>query len=201
MERAVGRPNLQEQRTAEILAAYEICVARHGLDGATQERIAAEAGVKRTLLRHYLGNKEEMVEALIKHVVARFNAETDQMIAALPVSDRPNALLDILFGPLGVTDTSSVLTISALGAASDRFPKARTGLLAAMDRMMEAIATELGKAYPKAEETRCRAIAHGICHLYFSIDSLMMMSPPKTWQTLVRDAADIQLQALEETAP
>jgi len=196
----LGRPSLQEQRTAEILTAYELCVARHGLDGATQERVATQAGVKRTLLRHYLGNKDEMVEALIKHVVARFNSETDQMIAALPKKDRPKALLDILFGPLGVTDTSSVLTISALGAASDRFPKARTGLLAAIDRMMEAIAKVLGEAYPTAEDAQCRAAAHGICHLYFSIDSLMMMSPPKAWQTLARDAADIQLQALEETA-
>ncbi len=197
----MGRPSLRDVRTEEILTAYETCVARHGLDGATQERIAEEAGVKRTLLRHYLGNKDEMVDALIGHVVARFNAETDQMIAALPVSDRPKALLDILFGPLGVTDTSSVLTISALGAASDRFPKGRTGLLSAIGRMLEVIARELSDAYPKAGEERCRVAAHGICHLYFSIDSLMMMSPPKTWQTRARNAADIQLQALEETNP
>ena len=179
----MGRPSVQEQRTAEILTAYELCVARHGLDGATQERVAAQAGVKRTLLRHYLGNKDEMVEALIKHVVARFNSETDQMIAALPKTARPKALLDILFGPLGITETASVLTINALGAASDRFPKARTGLLAAMERMHDAV----------------RAAAFGICHLYFSIDSLMMLDPPQDWLDQARQAANTHLLNLEGT--
>ncbi|MCR9240613.1 MAG: TetR/AcrR family transcriptional regulator [Rhodobiaceae bacterium] len=193
----MGRPSLQEQRTAEILTAYEICVARHGLDGATQERIAAEAGVKRTLLRHYLGNKDEMVEALIKHVVARFNSETDQMIAALPKKDRPKALLDILFGPLGVSETASVLTINALGAASDRFPKARAGLLEAIGRMHDAVAQELIRDYPSADETACRVAAFGICHLYFSIDSLMMLAPPKHWLDQARLAADVHLLKLE----
>lgn len=193
----MGRPSLQEQRTAEILAAYELCVARHGLDGATQERIAAEAGVKRTLLRHYLGNKEEMVEALIKHVVTRFNSETDQMIAALPKRDRPKALLDILFGPLGITETASVLTINALGAASDRFPKARTGLLAAIARMQTAVTKELCASYPGAPKDQCQVAAFGICHLYFSIDSLMMLEPPKGWLAQAREAANIQLAMLE----
>ncbi len=196
----MGRPSLQEQRTTEILTAYEMCVARHGLDGATQERVAAQAGVKRTLLRHYLGNKDEMVEALIKHVVARFNTETDQMIAALPETDRPKALLDILFGPLGITETASVLTINALGAASDRFPKARTGLLAAIARMQTAVTKELCTSYPNAHEDLCQTAAFGICHLYFSIDSLMMLNPPKVWLGQARDAADVQLQVLEGTS-
>lgn len=195
----MGRPSLRDQRTDEILSAYELCVARHGLDGATQERVAAQAGVKRTLLRHYLGNKEEMVEALIKHVVARFNSETDQMIAALPKTARPTALLDILFGPLGITETASVLTINALGAASDRFPKARTGLLAAMERMHDAVAKELSQDYPDADVTACRTAAFGICHLYFSIDSLMMLDPPQDWLDQARQAANTHLLNLEGT--
>ncbi len=193
----MGRPSLQDQRTAEILNAYQVCVARHGLDGATQERIAEQAGVKRTLLRHYLGNKEEMVEALIKHVVARFDAETDQMIASLPERERPKALLDILFGPLGVTEKASVLTINALGAASDRFPKARTGLLAAIDRMQTAVGVELNNHYPDAGNEKCRVAAFGICQLYFSIDSLMMLDPPASWLDQAREAANIHLQALK----
>lgn len=195
----MGRPSLQEQRTAEILTAYELCVARHGLDGATQERVAAQAGVKRTLLRHYLGNKDEMVEALIKHVVARFNSETDQMIAALPKIDRPKALLDILFGPLGVSETASVLTINALGAASDRFPKARTALLQAIARMHDTVAQELLRDYPGADNSDCHVAAFGICHLYFSIDSLMMLDPPKDWLDQARQAADVHLLKLEAT--
>ena len=71
------RPSLKDQRSQEILDAYLTCVAHFGLDGATQERIAEEAGVKRPLLRHYLGNKDEMITALADYVVAGFALSVD----------------------------------------------------------------------------------------------------------------------------
>ena len=60
----MGRPNLTEVRTAEILDAFERCVARYGLEGSSLERVAEEAGVKRSILRHYIGNRDEMITGL-----------------------------------------------------------------------------------------------------------------------------------------
>lgn len=193
----MSRPSLQAIRSAELLGAYEICVARYGLDGATQERIAQQAGVKRTLLRHYLGNKDEMVDALIDHVVTRFDDETDLMIAALPAENQPGALLDILFGPLGITETTSVLSIYALGAASERYPKARKDLIAATERMIDAVTQVLQHHYTQAPGENCRVAAFSICQLYFGIDGMMMLDPPKEWLTQSRQAADIHLRTLE----
>ena len=53
----MGRPDLTEVRTAEILDAFERCVARFGLEGSSLERDAEEAGMKRSILRHYIGNR------------------------------------------------------------------------------------------------------------------------------------------------
>ena len=41
----MGRPNLTEVRTSEILDAFERCVARFGLEGSSLERVAEEAGI------------------------------------------------------------------------------------------------------------------------------------------------------------
>ncbi len=59
------RKSLKEIRSEQILAAYATYITRYGLEGATQERIAEPAGVKRLIFRHYLGNREEMIDALI----------------------------------------------------------------------------------------------------------------------------------------
>ena len=93
----MARPSLKEVRTLEILDAFVTCVTRYGLDGSTLERISEEAGVKRPILRHYLGNREEMVALLIEHVVERFNAQTEALFANLPAERRWPALMDQLF--------------------------------------------------------------------------------------------------------
>ncbi|WP_254429764.1 TetR/AcrR family transcriptional regulator [Ruegeria atlantica] len=85
------------QRSEEVLDAYMTCVARYGLDGATQERVAAEAGVKRPLLRHYLGNRDQMITALNQHVANLFNDLTLELNFHLSQIETSGQLLEILF--------------------------------------------------------------------------------------------------------
>lgn len=54
-------------RRPQILDAFAACVARYGIDGSTLDRVAEEAGVTRALVRHYLGNRDEVVVALAEH--------------------------------------------------------------------------------------------------------------------------------------
>ena len=91
------RPTLKDQRSAEILDAYLTCVARFGLEGATQERIAAEAGVKRPLLRHYLGNRDDMTAALADHVINAFAEVTEAVSVQFGSQGEPSELIDALF--------------------------------------------------------------------------------------------------------
>ena len=56
-----GRPSNQNERYLQVMEAMVRCVARFGLDGATLERIAAEAELSRPLIRHHLGNREDML--------------------------------------------------------------------------------------------------------------------------------------------
>ena len=191
------RPSLKDVRSAEILTAFASCVARFGLEGATQERIAEAAGVKRTILRHYLGNRDDMIDALIDFVVADFDAQSQALFDALPNADRVTALLDVLFGASGKTNPDMVLVFEALVAASDRYSKARKALLAWTQRFIDAVEAELITAFPHAAKDKVAASAHGIVALYFNADSLHPLNPPKSWDRTARAAADLLVNALK----
>ena len=125
---AMPRPSLKDQRSQEILDAYLTCVARFGLDGATQERIAEEAGVKRPLLRHYLGNKDEMIAALAEYTLEGFAMSLDGLRQALPDRATPTDLVDALFAENSGTDPRLMLAYQALVTVVPDRPEFRQDL-------------------------------------------------------------------------
>ncbi|MGH3225487.1 MAG: TetR/AcrR family transcriptional regulator, partial [Streptosporangiaceae bacterium] len=48
-------------RREQILDAVTRCVAEYGLEGTTLERVAEASGFSRGHIRHYVGNREEML--------------------------------------------------------------------------------------------------------------------------------------------
>jgi AcrR family transcriptional regulator len=71
----MARPRIADQRTAQILDAFEACVVRNGLNGTTLEDVAREAGQPRSLVRYFAGNRAEMVSVLIDRMVERSTAK------------------------------------------------------------------------------------------------------------------------------
>ena len=53
----MARPRVTAERREEILAAFARCVARDGVEGASLQQVADEAGLARGLLRHHLGQR------------------------------------------------------------------------------------------------------------------------------------------------
>jgi AcrR family transcriptional regulator len=70
----MGRPSVAAERTGQILDAVGRCVARFGLEGLTLEQVAAEAGLSRSHVRHYVGNKAELVARFRTRLVERYSA-------------------------------------------------------------------------------------------------------------------------------
>ena len=68
----MARKSVKIQRSKEILDAFERCISKWGLDGASLERIATESGIKRPALRHFIGNRDELLVALVKSMVAEY---------------------------------------------------------------------------------------------------------------------------------
>ena len=191
------RPSLKDQRSREILDAFVSCVARYGIEGATQERIAIEAGVKRTLLRHYLGNRDDMVEALYMHVVGEFDVLTEMLDAALQNCKQPSELIDLLFDTNHATDPRLVLVFQALTVRAETDPKMRSALLASMERFTAVIDSYLLRNVAGGAKTKSQAIAHGLAALYMSSDALTPLDPPSQWRAALKRAAFTLINTME----
>lgn len=68
------RPPKTEERSEEIMRAFEICVARKGVAQTTLADVADEARLPRSLVRYFMGNRDEMVDRLVERLMARGEA-------------------------------------------------------------------------------------------------------------------------------
>ncbi|TLP58525.1 TetR/AcrR family transcriptional regulator [Parasedimentitalea maritima] len=191
------RPSLKDQRSVEILDAYLTCVARFGLEGATQERIAEQAGVKRPLLRHYLGNRDQMVAALCAHVVQVFDEMTDGADVALQQVNSLSGLVDLLFTEDGQQDARLLLAWQALSVAVGGQNKRRDMLLNSLERFLAVLTKTLQRLSPEAPLADCRAVAQGITSILVNLESLMALAPPQAWRDELHKSALILANSLE----
>ncbi len=191
------RPSLKDQRSAEILDAYLTCVARFGLEGATQERIAIEAGVKRPLLRHYLGNRDEMFAALTDHVLAGFEHSVTRLNETLGADATPADLVNLLFAEDTTTDPRLMLSYQALVTSVPDRPDLRQRLLDSLQDFFDVIEAVLRRAAPTAPEYKIRAVAQGISAVFVNLDSLSPLDPPMSWRSDLKLAASLLASSLE----
>jgi AcrR family transcriptional regulator len=157
----MGRPSLRDERRKQILAAFESCVLKYGLEGSTLDRVAEEAGVRRTLIRHYVGNRADLTQALIDRV-------REQTIAgirgAARTSDGPQSvgsLIDVLVGPTFPDERDDAL-IDALMAAMHRDPQLKEQQRVKYDDYVKTLAEELGGLFPSASPADVHAVAYAL---------------------------------------
>jgi len=189
------RPSLKETRSEEILAAFMRCVARFGLDGSTLKRISDEGGIGRPLLRHYLGNRDQMVTRLLEYVAKKFEQISQEMIADLPKTSRLDALLDSLFSN-DKHSADNAAVFQALVAASDRHPEIRPALLDFVHGFEKRIADEILLEKPHADAENIEIAASGLTAIYFNIDAITPLNPDKTWCSRQKSAAQMLLKGL-----
>ncbi|MGI9391570.1 MAG: TetR/AcrR family transcriptional regulator [Boseongicola sp.] len=193
------RPSIKDQRSEEILDAFLTCVARFGLEGATQERIATEAGVKRTLLRHYLGNRDQMISALTAYVVSGFAQTTDALAQMLGPDGGLMQLINVLFDQREASDPRLMLAYQAMVASVDNYPGMRTPLLESLARFLSVIETTAKRSNPTRSPNEIRAVAHGISAAYVNLDALTPLNPPADWHAAAKAAAILLANSLKET--
>ena len=94
------RPNVSEERREAILQAFEACVVRKGIASTTLTDIAQEAGQARSLVRYFIGNRDDMVSCLIERLLARGEIQLNALKnrkAPVVVADLVDLLLDEVF--------------------------------------------------------------------------------------------------------
>lgn len=93
----MGRPCKGEERRNEILAAFEACVFRKGFERTTLDDVAAAANQPRSLVRHHIGNREDMVSALVDRLLDRSSARIDRIQPSGGVDQVITLLMESVF--------------------------------------------------------------------------------------------------------
>lgn len=189
------RPSVKAERTEEILDAFERCVALYGVEGSTLERIAEAAGLRRSLLRHYLGNREDLLQALVERFLAQSARETELLFASLPKRGRAAKLIDYLFDET-YADTQAILVADALVAASAHRPELAPKLRKWTEDFAARIAEELGRSFPAAKPAALKEVAAGVVGIFFTVDSLAPLGPMPRFRAASKAAAQRLVSSL-----
>lgn len=137
----VGRPKVELERREQILAAFEACVIEYGLAKTTLQKVADKAGLPRSLVRYFVGNRAEMVQLLLD----RMNEKADQSIAEqFPKDPTLAELLDLIFDG-AFTDNTTNLIVDQLWELSRRDATVKQQLKQLYSSLKQRITAQMRK--------------------------------------------------------
>lgn len=167
------RPSMVNQRRGEILDAFEDCILDQGIQGTSLETLAERAKMKRSILRHYIGNRDDIICALSERWRAHYDKQWQETLAYLPASNRVGSLLNTLFAERDAEYIKGTLIGEAVFAEAKRLPQVKADIQYSMDRFMEILSDELKAEFPSAQADRINEVAHGIHANYLMSESLL----------------------------
>lgn len=190
------RRDLTEERSAQILNAFERCVARLGLEGASLEKVAEEAGVKRSIIRHYIGNREDLVLALTERVAKKNQSDLESMRSYLVGTDTVEQLLDVLF-PLNLGSAATeIMVFESLIAAAEKNTRIHEVMTQVVEDYVDCIADILQANYPKQDRLSCWSVANGVVSICFNFSSMAPLQLPDTHRQAGRECSRRLIETL-----
>lgn len=166
----MARPRKDGERRAQIMSAFETCVMREGLGATSLEMVAAEAGLPRGLVRYFVGNRDQMVEALFERIVGRFETQID---ASLRTEGIPSvgAMLDYLFAGDFDEPTISRL-IGELWYIAERDEGVRARLKTMYGALLKLVERSLERADVGADKPARERLAALVLSLALGVSSM-----------------------------
>ncbi|SDL36589.1 TetR/AcrR family transcriptional regulator [Microbacterium azadirachtae] len=164
----MGRPSLAAERRRQIIGVTIQCMAVHGVAGTTLERIADAAGMARGHVRHYVGNREELLTDAARFFyfgeAAMDEKDLDRIMAASPIIDPASTVeeaLDYLFGEFAAPSADNAAA-TAFVDAGRTIAEIHTIVLRAYLSFETALTDILHRAHPDAAPRECRRVAYAV---------------------------------------
>ncbi|MBD7995760.1 TetR family transcriptional regulator [Arthrobacter sp. Sa2CUA1] len=201
----MGRPSVSAERRRQILEAAIRSLAANGLAGTSLDRIAEEAGMARGHIRHFAGNRDDILTAAA--VLFYFgevpDADTDVPVIPNAASFLPEkagtiaGALDYLFGDFAAPDAENAVTLALVDAARTN-PQIHAIVLRAYTGSQNELAALLAQACPEAAATSCRNVAYGI--LTIALGNVFMADIEVSAQrtAVARQSAELLVATLSE---
>lgn len=186
----MGRPSVKAERREQILAATARCVARVGLAGLTLEKVSAESGMSRGHIRHYVGNREDLVLALVQWEIGK----DDELAGAENEPDSVPTMLDYLYGaPFSApTDDNSVI-LELLNAARTN-DDIRGAMLDGYTALRREIHAVLVANYPDADADELWKRAYALLALAIGNAAMSDLDPATNFDAIVRQNGERLLE-------
>lgn len=192
----MGRPSLAAERREQILDAVTQCIGECGIEGTTLERVAEASGFSRGHIRHYLGNRDDMLTQFQHRLSTRYVQRMQDICDSTEPGQHGAALVRFLFGKEWGPGQDSA-AINALMWAAARDENVRVGLRATYMAMERTVVRGLRSDYPGAPPAECASTAYALLCLAFGHSSLLELSYPAARQ---RTAAAVARQMLDRLA-
>lgn len=195
----MGRKDLTEQRHKDILDAFERCLIKYGLDESTMERVAQEAGKSRNIIRHYIGNREDLIAAFVERILSRIKQVSEEILANTPKQKLIPSVLDFLFEERKA-DAPPDLGERMLGGMwhiREQSPKAQQALLNFYQEFEKILTEGLDRLYPDVSEAKCREVAYSIICLAETNWVLGTVGVDVNHTRMARRSAEYLMQSLD----
>ena len=191
------RPSLAAKRKEEILDAFEQCILEESLEATSLEKLAEKANMKRSILRHYIGNRDDIIVALSERYQAYYSELWRQTKEWLPERNRMTVLIEMLFADRNQDYINKSIIGDAIYAQAKRLDQVRQHQLQAMQEAIQLLIGELNQAYPNAQEEKLHLIARGILSNYLHSEALL---PLKFWEEIeqLKSVSLLLLKLLED---
>ncbi|MEU8243023.1 TetR family transcriptional regulator [Actinoplanes missouriensis] len=197
----MGRPSMAAERTEQIMQATGRCLRKNGLAGTTLERVAEESGLSRSHVRHYVGNRDDLLRGFAGWLYTGYQAEFIDRIAAAPDREKLAIMMDYLFssGFLPISDDDTVIReLITAGIADEGI---RSTMQDHYTRAIQAVEDAIAAEHPEVTSGARRTVAYGLWCLAMGNSMMAELQLPVASGGLVRTAAEALLEKVSHGSP
>lgn len=155
----MARPSVADERTRQIIDATIRTIGAHGITGTTMDRIAEEAGMSRGHVRHFVGNRADLLRETARHFY--FDGTDGSSILPADTSTLDEAL-SYLFGPEFTAPGSDNAVVFGFIEAARTDPSIAQLLVTAYSGTEATIARLLAAEHTHLAPEVCARTAYGI---------------------------------------
>lgn len=193
----MARPDLSAERSEQILDAFSRCVARSGLDATSLEGVAGEAGVRRSIIRHYIGNRDDLVAAFLDRLGARLQQQNDDMRAWFIANPGVGSLPHYLFWD---APDDELPVLESVFSAARRNPAIAARVENWLQGFADALGSVLRASFPEADQEDITTVAHGLAAIYNNHQSMLTLGAPPRYRAMALAAAEVLIASLAKRA-
>ncbi len=192
----MGRRTLAPERRNQCLDAFEQAIVELGYPGATLEVIARRAKVHRTIIRHYFGDRDGLVEALLARLGERYAAYLRYEDPSGTPAERLEWVFDTLFTPHEKGPPTIDRVFDALYATGSADPKVAAFMREFYRDATRRLVALVRAARPDAANAAVHDVATGILGLAVGHSFLDTIEPMRARAKRLRRSAEALLALL-----